>query len=149
MTKLRPFLRSASPCPARLQVAWPPRAIVTKQLREDARNATIKLPPAQLAVHLCKAGQCTSAWREWHALYKLDGSRSSLSASLMKTLMSASPPAEQAAAPPARTDQWSWRDKWKRLVKAVCDGEGLDADQRSVLRETSDLVYNNRTGFFS
>ena len=134
----------SAPVAMRVQMMMPIRAIGGKATTATAAADT------SAPVTVLKIGQCTSAWREWLVLHKLSGKLSGggIDAELLQRLLSATPSNEPAAAPPpVQGAKWGWRDKWKRLVRAVCESEALDPDQRSVLRETSDLVYNSRCCF--
>ena len=120
---------------------------------------------AATRLRLLKVGQCTSAAREWLALHRLvDGggpSGRSIEPELLHRLLSALPAPAIASRPSSSLGgkggvgvgggegEWQWgrREKFKRLVKAVCEGERLDADQQRVLRETSDMVFHDRIGF--
>lgn len=118
------------------------------------------------ALRLQKVGHCTSAWREWHVLHRLEpggggSGRGAVRPELLDQLLSAAPaaPAASTRADPkkksgarhpraiAGVDEWSRRDKFDRLIKAVCGCERLDDDQQSVLRHAADSVYHQRIGF--
>ena len=109
-------------------------------------------PEGPWAVRLLKIGWCTSAWREWHVLHRLE---QCVQPDLLLPLLSASPGSaaerEASAAAEARVAEqrgpWEQREKWRRLERAVCASERLDEDQQRVVREASAMVYHGHHGF--
>ena len=145
----------------RLQLALPTQLLNAKSLAKAQGSG------GQLRIQ--KIGSCTSAWREWLVLHRLDspaGSEGAVNAELLQQLLCAAPADEPHGASSEGADggggaaasadalagssahlKWEKRDVWDRLVRAVCVGERLDEDQQSVLRASADAVFAGRVCF--
>ena len=135
-------------------------------------------PDGSSSMRAQKIGQCTSSWREWFVLHRLDpsASRGVVRPELLEQLLSAVPSTALTAGgsssaagssmrreilsgnpddfppdAPSSGRHWKRREKWDRLVNAVCGKDKnhrrLDKDQSAVLKKTSDLVFDAKIGF--